>query len=147
MRGIHRWPVNSLHKGPVTRKKFPFDDVIIDFFRYFIRITSPRCDAVEPSNNCTSTKYHTYNVTMKSAKYRSNHEVTRDILWIALKYTMECILSVFQKKIFALHIYITTNILSYIVWQWQVNKRDCELTKDAAELAREAEYGVSLWIF
>ena len=29
VRGIHRWPVNSLHKGPVTRKKFPFDDVIM----------------------------------------------------------------------------------------------------------------------
>ena len=28
--GIHRLPVNSPHKGPVTRKKFPFDDVIID---------------------------------------------------------------------------------------------------------------------
>ena len=27
VRGIHRWPVNSPHKGPVTRKKFPFDDV------------------------------------------------------------------------------------------------------------------------
>ena len=26
---IHRWPVNSQHKGPVTRKMFPFDDVII----------------------------------------------------------------------------------------------------------------------
>ena len=25
--GIHRGPVNSLHKGPVTRKMFPFDDV------------------------------------------------------------------------------------------------------------------------
>ena len=29
VRGIHRWPVNSLHKGPVTRKMFPFDDVIM----------------------------------------------------------------------------------------------------------------------
>ena len=27
--GIHRSPVNSPHKGPVTRKMFPFDDVII----------------------------------------------------------------------------------------------------------------------
>ena len=27
--GIHRWPVNSLHKWPVTRKMFPFDDVIM----------------------------------------------------------------------------------------------------------------------
>ena len=29
MRGIHRWPVNSPHKGPVTQKTFPFDDVIV----------------------------------------------------------------------------------------------------------------------
>ena len=28
-RGIHRWPVNSPHRGPVTRKRFPFDDVIM----------------------------------------------------------------------------------------------------------------------
>ena len=29
VRGIHRRPVNSPHKGPVTRKRFPFDDVIM----------------------------------------------------------------------------------------------------------------------
>ena len=29
VRGIHRWPVNSPHKGPVTWKLFPFDDVIM----------------------------------------------------------------------------------------------------------------------
>ena len=29
VRGIHRWPVNSPHKGPVTRKMFTFDDVIM----------------------------------------------------------------------------------------------------------------------
>ena len=28
VRGIHRWPVNSPHKGPVTWNMFPFDDVI-----------------------------------------------------------------------------------------------------------------------
>ena len=27
--GIYRWPVNSLHKGPVTWKMFPFDDIIM----------------------------------------------------------------------------------------------------------------------
>ena len=27
--GIRRWPVNSPHKGPVTHKIFPFDDVIM----------------------------------------------------------------------------------------------------------------------
>ena len=29
VRGIHRWPVNSPHKGPVTRKMLPFHDVIM----------------------------------------------------------------------------------------------------------------------
>ena len=29
VRGIHWWPVNSPHKGSVTRKMFPFDDVIL----------------------------------------------------------------------------------------------------------------------
>ena len=29
VRGIHWWPVNSPHKRPVTRKMFPFDDVIM----------------------------------------------------------------------------------------------------------------------
>ena len=31
VRRIHRWPVNSTHKGPVTQKSFLFDDVIMGF--------------------------------------------------------------------------------------------------------------------
>ena len=30
VRGIHRGPVNSPHKWPVTRKMFPFGDVIMN---------------------------------------------------------------------------------------------------------------------
>ena len=29
VRGIHRWPVNSLHKWPVKRKMFPFYAIIM----------------------------------------------------------------------------------------------------------------------
>ena len=29
MRGVHRWPGDSPHKGPVKRNTFPFDDVIM----------------------------------------------------------------------------------------------------------------------
>ena len=40
--GIRRWPVNSPHKRPVTRKMYPFDDVIIGvsnpIHRYSIRL-------------------------------------------------------------------------------------------------------------
>ena len=31
VRGIHRWSVNFPHKGPVTRKMFSLDDVIMEF--------------------------------------------------------------------------------------------------------------------
>ena len=43
VRGIHRGPVNSPHKWPVMRKKFPFDDVIIVIFAthpYWIKFSS-----------------------------------------------------------------------------------------------------------
>ena len=33
VQGIHRWPMNSPHKWPVTRKMFPFDDVIMRMTR------------------------------------------------------------------------------------------------------------------
>ena len=36
LRWIHRRPKNSPHKGPVTRKMFPFDDVIM---RYFMHVS------------------------------------------------------------------------------------------------------------
>ena len=35
VRRIHRWPMNSPHKGPVTRKMCPFDDVIMKLDFYF----------------------------------------------------------------------------------------------------------------
>ena len=36
VRGIHRSPVDSPHKGPVTRKMLPFDDVIMS--RHYIKL-------------------------------------------------------------------------------------------------------------
>ena len=46
VRGIHRWPVNSPHKWPVTRKMFPLDGVIIvmakwDFTRAYFNSSPP----------------------------------------------------------------------------------------------------------
>ena len=40
VRGIHRWPVNPLLIGPVTRKMFLFDDVIMRRHLYHNRITA-----------------------------------------------------------------------------------------------------------
>ena len=33
-RGVHRWPVISSHKWPVTRKMFTFDSLIINLVIY-----------------------------------------------------------------------------------------------------------------
>ena len=41
VRGIHRSPVNSPHKGPVTRKMFPFDDVMIKFLLQHYSVQHP----------------------------------------------------------------------------------------------------------
>ena len=38
VRGIHRGPVNSPHKWPVTRKMFPFDDVIMISTSFIVQI-------------------------------------------------------------------------------------------------------------
>ena len=40
VRVIHRGPLNSPHKGPVTRKMFPFDDVIM---HYGVSVFLPEC--------------------------------------------------------------------------------------------------------
>ena len=40
VRGIHWWPVNSAYNRPVTRKMFPFDDVIMKTTRFVSRAAS-----------------------------------------------------------------------------------------------------------
>ena len=42
--GIHRGPVNSPHKWPVTRKRFPFDDVIMLVVNNNIMNYFSKCD-------------------------------------------------------------------------------------------------------
>ena len=48
VRGIHRWPVNSSHKWPVTRKMFPFDDVIMNckWLTYHLMFVEIECRLV-----------------------------------------------------------------------------------------------------
>ena len=46
VRGIHRGPVNSPHKWPVTLKMFPFDDVII-LFSHAMKVNLDETSIVE----------------------------------------------------------------------------------------------------
>ena len=63
VRGIHRSPVNSPHKRPVTRKMFPFDDVII--LELLCSVTS--------SQNCILQCHITYSAIMTRAGYWSDY--------------------------------------------------------------------------
>ena len=54
-REIHRWPVNSPHIGPVTRKMFPFDDVIMK--RMYEDVTC-RCQLTSLGATFTDIAYH-----------------------------------------------------------------------------------------
>ena len=58
--GIHRWPVNSPHKWPVTRKMFLFDDVIMERYR--------------DNQTCPATSARKVTVTMRNSRGR-NHLV------------------------------------------------------------------------
>ena len=61
VRGIHRRPVNSPHKWPVTRKMFPFDDVIMDHLALSV-----------PAN----TWYHNQVIHLPTALYTVKHHLT-----------------------------------------------------------------------
>ena len=55
VRVIHRGPVNSPHKWPVTRKMFPFDDVIMEScYLWFIAIHNIRPKHILISNRTKS---------------------------------------------------------------------------------------------
>ena len=56
-RGIHRCPVNFPHKGPVTRKMFPFDDDIMTYrYPYWIPTKEPHTSYTNISYMANVTK-------------------------------------------------------------------------------------------
>ena len=72
-RGIHLGPVNSPHKWPVTRKMFPFDNVIMlnpgltrrrQLVSFWFKITSM----------CQSIKIQTTNICMINCIHDTNNE-------------------------------------------------------------------------
>ena len=57
VRGIHRWPVTSPHKGPVTQKMFPFDDVTM---RQIDARKSATATQIIPSHRVTMVSHELY---------------------------------------------------------------------------------------
>ena len=46
VRGIHRWPVESTHKGTITQKMFPFDDAIMSTTPVYCKRTDKLLDSI-----------------------------------------------------------------------------------------------------
>ena len=63
VRGIYRWPVNSPHKGPVTRKMFPLHDVIMTelFITAHVDVLAPK--GAKPSAYRAWIKNYTHTYT------------------------------------------------------------------------------------
>ena len=82
VRGIHRRPVNAPHKGPVTRKMLPFDDVIMFSVGYVINvftyINHNYSQALRQSYDCHSIS----DTILKKNWVNWSHEFNNDWLYI-----------------------------------------------------------------
>ena len=75
VRGIHRSPMNSQHKGPVTWKMFPFDDVIIYRWTMGVHFVS-----ILGTNDCYNRSYCICCTITQSRSNMKNLYVTYDII-------------------------------------------------------------------
>ena len=83
--GIHRWPVNSPHKWPVTRKMFPFDDVIMVEYANLMRRRSVMISPTYPlyvagRNMVPSNKETGIILSIRSANEKRLHNVTSSLI-------------------------------------------------------------------
>ena len=67
VREIHRGPVNFSHKWPVTRKMFPFDDVIM--YAKYIYITNKNCSRLNTPYRRATLLYCQSQVSMRWERY------------------------------------------------------------------------------
>ena len=75
--GINRGPVNFPHKWPVTRKMFPFDDVIM--IRNPNLVITVLADTLSPAGAAPSTG------TMPAEKFSSMSLVLKDLEYVSDK--------------------------------------------------------------
>ena len=89
VRGIHRSPVNSPHKGPVTRKLSPFDDVVMkpEYFGQTRRISGPPM----PSSLCRQV-ISSHGIGQVGCWIRVVHEKGLTVLRVDKRYKCKCVL-------------------------------------------------------
>ena len=69
-----QWPVNSPHKGPITRKMFPFDDVAMQYQEWGRRQNSPPTGARDLKRSCCRPLHASHS---NSFHYRSHDKSDR----------------------------------------------------------------------
>ena len=86
VRGIHWSPVNSLHKSPVTRKMFPFDDIIM-VYGAVGRIMGPDSTSIVLffvflHGNHSNQRNNSYKHLVKQSVYMGFHQNMYDLTLI-----------------------------------------------------------------
>ena len=89
VREINRWPVNSSHKWPITRKMFPFDDVIILKSLGTHETTGTKQSIIK---HCAYSHYSGIILCMSSANERRRFIVTSSLIGWAHTQTNPCML-------------------------------------------------------
>ena len=87
-RGIHRWPVNSPqssvnppHTGPVTRKMFPFDDVIMNMEFVLIRTSCWMSNPLGLSCQWFETPWSWCDIVKSHVKRTSIAVISNNLYW------------------------------------------------------------------
>ena len=114
--GIHRWPVNSPHKWPVTRKIVPFDDVIM----YATHLTD---DHIRGTSGMLG--WNSQANVSKAMSLSSISEFNRfSAIWRKYQFSGAILNRIFfqneWKLIYALP-YQINNIRMKVWWEWQQN--------------------------
>ena len=89
VRGNHRGPGNSPHKWPVTRKMFPFDDVIIVHINRRDFILDP----------CPNFNGDLFKLPLFDATIRINNYITQNKVWDYLSMPFPCHFILLVKQI------------------------------------------------
>ena len=118
VQGIHWWPVNSLHKGPVTLKLFPFDNIIMGHSSYALHqnctcylISHIAVICITDAGNC-----FLFNILRPDQNCRQSVDsilkciFLKEIVWILLKISMKFVSEgIIEKK---------SVLVPVTVWHW-----------------------------
>ena len=107
VQGIHRGPVNSPHKWPVTRKMFPFDDVIMWYWDSIILGLYNACWLPDPLRNRTidsDDKEYVNMLVLVSRRWRFANPRSFNMKWwhgmlIYVSYCFEIIQHVYNQDV------------------------------------------------